>query len=131
MAQFLFEGKYKADKSHVLVKLFLIHFVDESSVHIIYSPHLDLSGYGNSLEEAKSSFDISLDDFIDYTVKKKTIGKVLTELGWEIKGKAKKPQKVIAPSITSIIQKNDYVSEMFDKYPANTFHQDIGIPVSV
>jgi hypothetical protein len=129
MAKYLFEGKIKTDSSRVTVKLLLFHFEDENKVHFVYSPHLDLTGYGNSLEEARSSFEISLEDFIDYTVKKKTIGKVLTDLGWEMKGKSRKPKKMIAPSITSIISENEYVSEIFDKYPVNTFHEEVGLPV--
>ncbi len=129
MAKFLFEGKIKTDSSRVVVKLFLIHFEDENKVHFVYSPHLDLTGYGNNLEEAKNSFEISLEDFIDYTVKKKTIGKVLADLGWEVKGSSRKPKKLLAPSITSVIRDNNYVSEIFDKYPANTFHEEVGLPV--
>jgi len=129
MAKYLFEGKIKTDSSKVAVRLLLFHFEDENKVHFVYSPHLDLTGYGNSLEEAKKSFEISLEDFIDYTVKKKTIGKVLTDLGWELKGKSRMPKKVIAPSITSVISENEYVSEIFDKYPVNTFHKEVGLPV--
>ncbi len=85
-------GKSKS----VRVKLFLVHFQDESKVHFIYSPHLDLTGYGNSVTEAKESFEIVFEDFVDYTIKKKTLAKVLTGLGWVLKGTEKHPKKVIA-----------------------------------
>jgi len=129
MAKYHFEGKIKIDSSPVTVKLLLFHFVDENKVHFIYSPHLDLTGYGTSTEEARKSFEISLEDFIDYTVKKKTLDKVLTDLGWELQGKSSRPKKVIAPGITSVISENEYVSEIFDKYPVNTFHEEVGLPV--
>lgn len=128
MAQYIFEKGYKNDSNLVKVKLLLIHFVDENNVQFIYSPHLDLTGYGDSLSNAKNSFEIALEDFVDYTLKKKTIGKVLSSLGWEIKGSSKKPKKVLAPSITSVIKDNEYVSEIFDKYSTNTFHQEVGLP---
>ena len=128
MANYLFEGSYKNIGGNVVVRLLLVHFQDEKGVHFVYSPHLDLTGYGNSYGEAKKSFKITMEDFVDYTVKKKTIGKVVTELGWKVKGSIKKPGKVIAPSISSIIGKNDHISEIFDKYPANTFHEEVGIP---
>lgn len=131
MAEYIFESEYKNKSRLVKVKLFLVHFKDENNIHIIYSPHLDLSGYGANLDEAKKSFGIVYEDFIDYTLKKKTIGKVLTDLGWELKGTVKRPKKVIAPSITSVISNNEYVSEIFDKYPVSTFHQDVNIPVFV
>jgi len=90
-----------------------------------------LTGYGVNIEEAQKSFDIVFEDFVDYTLKKKSIGKVLEKMGWSIKGAVKKPKKVIAPSITSVISKNKYVSEIFDKYPVRTFHEDINIPAFI
>ncbi len=131
MPQYIFEGKYRNNLASIKVKLLLIHFEDENKVHFIYSPHLDLTGYGSNLEDARSSFEIVLKDFVDYTLKKKTLGKVLSGLGWELKGSAKKPKKVLAPSITSVIKENSYVSEIFDKYPVNTYHQEVGIPAFI
>ncbi len=128
MAEYFFQGGYKNKAGEVRVNLLLIHFKDESNIHFIYSPHLDLSGYGKNLKGAKKSFEIVFEDFVDYTLKKRTLGKILTNLGWEVKGTLKKPKKVLAPSIVSVISQNDYVSEIFDKYPVNTFHQEVGIP---
>jgi hypothetical protein len=121
MAQYIFEGKYQNKSASVKVKLLLFHFEDENKIHFIYSPHLDLTGYGTIFEEV-------FEDFVDYTLKKKTLGKVLTGLGWKLKGSAQRPKKVIAPSITSVIKDNEYVSEIFDKYPVNTYHQEVGLP---
>ena len=128
MSNYRFKGEFKNMSGEVKINILLIHFVDEKGVHFIYSPHLDLTGYGYSEEDAKSSFGIVFEDFIDYTLKKRTIGKVLANLGWEIKGTLKKPKKVLAPSITSIISDNQFVSEIFDKYPVNTYHKEVGIP---
>jgi hypothetical protein len=128
MAQYIFEGKYQNKSANVKVKLLLFHFEDGNKVHFIYSPHLDVTGYGNNFEEARKSFEIVFEDFVDYTLKKKTLGKVLSGLGWKLKGSAQRPKKVIAPSITSVIKNNEYVSEIFDKYPVNTYHQEVGLP---
>ena len=84
MSQYIFEGKYQNKSGSVKVKLLLLHFEDEHKVHFIYSPHLDLTGYDNNFEEARKSFEIVFEDFIDYTLKKKTLNKVLTGLGWEL-----------------------------------------------
>ena len=75
------------------VKLLLFHFKDERKIHFIYSPHLDITGYGQNLKDAKDSFEIVFEDFIDYTLKKKTLSKILTKLGWELKGTLKRPKK--------------------------------------
>jgi len=128
MAQYLFEGDYKKKAGSVKVLLLLLHFEDENKFHFIYSPHLDLTGYGNTMEEAKDSFSIVFEDFVDYTLKKETLSKVLTSLGWELKGLEPRSKKILAPSIRSIITNNEYVSEIFDKYPVNTYHQEVGLP---
>jgi hypothetical protein len=131
MSPLIFEGRYQNTKTLVKVKLLIIQFKDENKIHFVYSPHLDLTGYGNNLIEARKSFEIVFEDFIDYTIKKKTIGKILTDLGWDLKNTGKKQKKVIAPSITSVIHDNDYVSEIFDKYKVRTYHQEVGLPVAV
>ncbi len=128
MAEFIFHGELQTSANTVKVRLLLFHFEDENKINFIYSPHLDLTGYGNSTEEAQYSFGIVLEDFVDYTLKKKTLGKVLHQLGWTVKGLPQRPKKVIVPSITSIIKNNKYISEIFDKYPVSTFHQEIGLP---
>ncbi len=130
MAKYIFEGNYKNTSTSVKVKLLLFHFEDENKINFIYSPHLDLTGYGNNFEEARKSFEIVFEDFVDYTIKKKTLSKVLTSLGWVLTGLAKRPQKVLAPSIATMIKNNKYVSEIFDKYPVNTYHQEVGLPIS-
>ena len=131
MGQYIFEGKYQNKSAGVKVKLLLFHFKDENNIHFIYSPHLDLTGYADNLEEARKSFEVVFEDFVDYTLKKKTLGKVLKELGWELKGSAQKPKKVLAPGITSVMMDNEYVSEIFDKYAVNTYHQEVGLPAFI
>jgi hypothetical protein len=130
MAKYIFEGKYQNISASVKVKLLLFNFEDENKVNFIYSPHLDLTGYGNNVEEARKSFEIVFGDFVDYTLKEKTLGKVLADLGWELKGSSKRPKKIIAPSITSIINDNEFISEIFNKYPVSTYHQEVGLPIS-
>ena len=65
MSHYIFEGKYQGKSKSVRIRLFLVHFQDENKVHLIYSPHLDLTGYGNNLTEAQKSFEIVFEDFVD------------------------------------------------------------------
>lgn len=128
MGEYIFKGDYTNTVGIARVNLLLIHFKDENGVDFIYSPHLDITGYGRGLKAAKKSFEIVFEDFIDYTLKKKTLSKVLTKLGWEINGNPKRLKQLLAPSIASVIRENDYVSELFDTYPVQTYHQEVGIP---
>ena len=80
------------------------------------------------LKEARDSFEINLAEFIDYTTKKKTFVKVLRDLGWNIKMRAKKPKKFNAPHFSELIQNNCYVSEILDKYEVQTKKREVRIP---
>jgi len=99
-------GKY-------LVGLSLIEFKEED-VTIIYSPALDLSGYGSSKEEAKKSFEEALHEFFRYTNNKKTLDKLLKGLGWTVKGSKKRP-KFNPPKDSELISKNPLYSEIVNE----------------
>ena len=124
---FSFKGGFSNEKAGVTAQLLLIHFVDENGIHIIYSPHLDISGYGKNMDEAKQSFEDSFADFMDYTINKKTLSKVLKQLGWKVKAGSKLPKKILTPTMADILNKS-YVSEIFDKYQTQTFHTPVQIP---
>jgi hypothetical protein len=118
-----FNGQIGFPGSLFHVGLSLIEF-NEDDVTIIYSPALDLSGYGYSPEEAKNSFNIALHEFFRYTNNKKTFDKVLTELGWTIKGGKKKP-KIQAPLNSDLIAKNPLYHEIINSKNYKVYNEDV------
>jgi hypothetical protein len=86
------------------VGLSLVEF-NEEDVVIVYSPALDLSGYGYTKEEAKNSFTESLHEFFRYTHNKNTLDQVLKDLGWSIKGTKKNP-KFNPPKDSDLVSSN-------------------------
>lgn len=92
------------------VGLSLVEFVEEN-VTIVYSPALDLSGYGYSQEEAKQSFSEALNEFFRYTSNKNTLDKVLKDLGWAIKGSKNKP-KFNPPKDSDLVAINPLYNEI-------------------
>ena len=86
------------------VGLSLVEF-NEEDVIIVYSPALDLSGYGYTKEEAKNSFTESLHEFFRYTHNKNTLDQVLKDLGWSIKGTKKNP-KFNPPKDSDLVSSN-------------------------
>lgn len=127
MSDLIFKRQLQNNSKEMKIMLVLFHFTDEKNIHFVYSPGLDLTGYGNNEEEAKNSFKIAFDDFINYTLSKKTLGKVLKDLGWKIKGSLKNPKKITAPTIGDSIKNQDYISELFDKYSIQSFHQEVSV----
>lgn len=60
-----------------------IQLMKEGETVIVYSPALDLCGYGETAEEAKKDFDNAFKIFIDETTRHGTLEKALEELGWK------------------------------------------------
>jgi hypothetical protein len=114
------DGKYH-------VGLSLIEFV-EDEITIIYSPALDLSGYGSSEEEAKRSFSTAMDEFFRYTTNKKTFAKVLTELGWSVKGSKKSP-KFNPPKDSDLVSSNSLYNDIVNNKSYKVLRQDVALPV--
>jgi hypothetical protein len=105
------------------VGLSLVEF-NEDDVVIIYSPALDLSGYGHSPEEAKNSFFESLHEFFRYTHNKNTLDKVLKDLGWSIKGTKKKP-KFNPPLDSDLVTSNSLYNEIVNNKSYRVSRQDV------
>ncbi len=61
MAKIILEEKFPSQS--VSVKLSLFTFIEEN-VHLLYSPAVDLYGYGNDEHEARHSFEVSLQVYV-------------------------------------------------------------------
>ncbi|MDM1500156.1 hypothetical protein [Myroides odoratimimus] len=102
----------------------------EDNTFIVYTPQLDISGYGNTYEEALNSFENSLEMFLDYTTNKNTLYKTLSDLGWKlIKGSEKKPKKISAPLLSQLIIKNDYLADLLNNQSLQTSSKEVVIPI--
>ncbi len=96
----------------------------EDNVHFLYTPALDLAGYGKTEEEALHSFEETIGQFLDYGINKKTLKKELKKLGWlVVKKKISK-----APSLVDMINNNAYLAEIFEEKQYKKFDASIDIP---
>lgn len=118
------EGPHKIE-----VRVTLILFED-SNTHVVYCPALDLSGYGQTEKEAMESFRISLEEFIHYTINKKTFYNELRRLGWKIKGQKAQNRSIInPPNISDLLQKNANFNNIFNNFPFRKIDEQIELPV--
>ncbi len=123
MSKIQFEGDIGLNDKVFHVGLSLIEF-KENDVIIIYSPALNLSGYGYTVEEAKDSFNIALHEFLRYTTSQNTFDEVLKELGWSIKGGKKNPQ--IKPPLNSdLIATNPLFNEIVNSKSYRVYNEDV------
>lgn len=120
---------FKNAEAKVKANIVLISFKEQDNF-IIYSPHLEVSGYGKSEEEAMQSFNHCLGVFLDYTTNKKTLHQELKRLGWQLKkGSEKRPKKIDAPSMTDLAMHNEQLKELLNKHDISTIQKEVAIPV--
>jgi hypothetical protein len=94
--------------NHVNFQLNVLIWKDDK-VHYVYSPALDMTGYGNTHAEAKRSFEVQLAEFANYTNNKGTLYKELERLGWTVN---KKKKRVKAPDYQEMLQDNETLREL-------------------
>lgn len=126
MAKIQFKGSIKDTRNIHQFELSLFSFIDEG-VRIIYSPALDLSGYGKTIAEAKVSFELTLEEFVRYTSNKNSLQKELKRLGWEIK---KKSKPYSAPELSSMLQKNNYLANIFETKDFKKYNETVALPIA-
>lgn len=126
MAKLQFDGNYKGASSEIRVRLSLLQF-EEDGVAIIYSPALDLSGYGKTEKEAQKSFEITLDEFFRYTENKGTFESELKKMGWKFSGK-KKSRKYQQPHLDDLLRDNKYLSDIVREKEFHRINREVSFP---
>ena len=108
----------------------VIFSFQDADNYIVYSPQLDVSGYGKTQKEALSSFDYCLAGFLDYTFKKETLYEELISLGWKLKkGINNNLKQIKAPSWSELIKKNPSLEVLLSTHNINTQQREVEIPV--
>jgi hypothetical protein len=128
MKHLQYKGKFSANQGQVDLQIPLISFIDDNT-HIIYCPVLDLSGYGNDKTEARKSFDSVLEEYLSYTINKKSLWTDLKKLGWVIK-KSKKNPATTPPSMSEVLETNEEFSRIFNNYPFKKYNTAITLPAA-
>lgn len=101
------------------VRLALFSYIDEN-VHVVYSPALNLYGYGNDEEEARQSFSVTLEEYLDYTRENGTLRRDLERLGWQIDVQS---QSISAPPIEQVVRQNPDFNGILTNRPLKTYHR--------
>lgn len=117
-------GVKKLGKRSIRMNLKVLFF-REDSTYFAYLPSLDLTGYGNNEDEAKSSLKIVLDEFLTYTLNKNTLFLELQRLGWKVKNKRK---PMTAPKISDLINTNDQLKDIVNEKQYSTFNIPVNVP---
>lgn len=112
MAKAGFRHTYNLGKGTLEVGLSIMIWEDDGGIHYCYSPALDITGYGKSEDDAKASFENTLEDFVSYTHNKKTIFEELERLGWTVN---KKKKRAMPPSEAQLLEDNENYQELSNR----------------
>ncbi|HET9058183.1 MAG TPA: hypothetical protein VFN30_15160 [Chitinophagaceae bacterium] len=122
MSKVILQGHFP--EHGVSVKLSLFTFIEEN-VYVVYSPALDLYGYGNDEQEARHSFETTLHEYVKYTTNKKTVEQDLKKYGWRID---KKQKTLNSPDVSTLLQKNESFREIVNNRPFKKYDMNVQIP---
>ncbi len=125
MSDFKFDAEMKMPKANIKAHLDLYSFLD-SSTYIIYCPALDMSGYGNTEEEALKSFEITFSSSMEYMINKNTIHEDLKKHGWNVRGK--KSHDLKSPKFEDMYKSNKDFKDIIDNKPYQRMYKDVCIP---
>lgn len=127
--QHLIEAKFRNNDSSINVNVIIVSFMD-GNIHIFYSPHLEVYGYGETEYDAIESFNHHLGEFLSYSTNKNTLHDELIRLGWQLKkGSKKNPKRITAPEFSDLIESNDSFKDIVNNHNFNTTHKQVAIPV--
>lgn len=105
-------AKFSDGTKQVEISL-MIFLWQEETIFYVYSPALDLTGYGLTKKEARESFETVLQEFLIYTHENKTIYTELEKLGWSIN---KIKGKVISPDFEELLTENEHFNHLYKSH---------------
>lgn len=107
------------------VKLDVYIFSEENTI-IVYSPALDLCGYGYTESDAKNSFHIAVSEYLEYGITHKTLIADLRAHGWKIR--SWKQRKMSSPSLESLLKTNVTFRDILENKDYRKESQPLPLP---
>lgn len=101
---------------------------EEDKVFYMACPPLDITGYGYTATEAKQSFETMLQEFLRYTINKRTLFTELERLGWQRQNPGHFA-RIVPPTIDTVKQTNDDLSRVMSSIPFQSHKTKVAIPV--
>ena len=127
VAKLKFRGTMqRPDGKMVEVGLSLLSYRDED-LHVIFSPALDMFGYGKTDKEARSSFDETLGEFLRYTANKGTLQSELLRLGWKAAGRQSR-RTFKATEFSRLLRQNEQLQEIVNHKDFHKYDQRVELP---
>lgn len=126
MAKVNFSAKLKNSRAIVDTHLSLLSFV-EDDIYYLYSPELDIYGYGQSETQARDSFTTTFKATISYMGNKSTLTEELRSLGWTVK-KNKNRVLYTPPLFSHLIEENEEVRNIVNNKVYTKYNHAVQLP---
>jgi len=127
MAKIKFSAKLKNPKGTVDTHLTLLSFV-EDDIHYLYSPELDIYGYGQSENQARDSFTTTFKETMSYMVNKTTLTEELKSLGWTVKKNKKGGLLYTPPLFSHLIEEKEEVRNIVNTKAYTKYNHAVQLP---
>lgn len=114
----------KGNFQKIEIQLDMIDFV-ENGIFCTYAPALDLVGYGKTQEAARQSFEVVMQEYIEFTIDKKTLAADLQKHGWTVSDNHLDP-----PSFTWLLENNAQVKEVYDSHDFSKRTKPVKVPLA-
>jgi len=121
----IISGEWKSANSTIELTIPLIVF-QQDNTYIAYCPALDLSGYGNTENEAYESFNVVMGEYFLYTTRKKTLADDLRKRGWIVRNNKTKPMR--PPELSKLLETNKDFNRIFNNFPFKKIDQLVSVP---
>lgn len=95
---------------------------EEDGIHYAFSPALDICGYAKSEQKARETFEVMLQEFLEYAHNKGTMFKELERLGWTVN---KKKKRVKAPDHQELLADNEDYREVANRVGVKIFPREV------
>jgi hypothetical protein len=118
-----FSADFNSNKTQYYVSVGIVQFKDTGN-YVLFAPALEVYGYGKTVGEARASFALSMQEFLEYTDNKGTLEKELTRLGWSIKG-SKRNKRFKVPEFSELLVSNDRLTDILNNRDVRTYKADI------
>jgi len=119
----LLENNYLNIKMNVVkVKIKTIAF-QEGNSFIVYCPALDISGYGDSVQDAQESFETSLEIYLEFATENGTLSEDLLNHGWTL---SRYPVTLYSPP--AIDDSNESIKKIVGAHSYQVLEESIALP---
>lgn len=109
----IFNGDLHRSHERIRLKLTVLCF-QESEMYVMYSPELEVTGYGETVKEAGDSLALSIRLFFDHYSSNEAIVIQLKKLGWIADSASKNSAKLLPPPASKLFNKKT-VRELFSR----------------